>query len=179
LIRSKIGSCFLVLLEKKPVTEMRSTLPWNEKEARAILARHQGGAGPLLPILHDMQDRFGCVPEAAEPLIADALNLTRAEVHGVVTFYHDYRREPAGQHVIKLCRAEACQAMGADALAERVQQLLGIGFGDTSADGKVTLEPVYCLGLCACAPSAMIDGEVAGRLNVDNVSEALKERGAL
>lgn len=157
---------------------MTATEPWNTARAGAIIAAHEGRNGALLPILHDVQETFGCVPEEAVPLIAQALNLTRAEVHGVVTFYHDYRREPAGKHVIKLCRAEACQSMGGDAVADKVQKLLGIGFGDTSADGRVTLEPVYCLGLCACSPSAMIDGEVIGRLTTDNVGELLKEKVA-
>lgn len=131
----------------------------------------KGLDGPLLPILHGVQDEFGHVPQDALPVIAEALNLSRAEVHGVVTFYHDYRREPAGRHVVKLCRAEACQAMGGDAFAAKLKQLLGIGFHETSANGAVTLEPVYCLGLCACAPAAMVDGEVIGRLDADAIKE--------
>ena len=131
----------------------------------AVIAEKQNLEGPLLPILHGLQDEFGCVPTEALPVIAEALNLSNAEVHGVVTFYHDFRKEPAGRHVIKLCRAEACQSMGADAVAERLQTLLGIGFHETTADGSVTLEPVYCLGLCACAPAALVDGEPVGRLD--------------
>lgn len=141
----------------------------------AIVDEFKGLEGPLLPILHGVQDEFGHVPQDALPVIAEALNLSRAEVHGVVTFYHDYRREPAGRHVVKLCRAEACQSMGADALAARLKQLLGIGFHETSADGAVTLEPVYCLGLCACAPAAMVDGEVIGRLDADRLEEIASE----
>lgn len=141
----------------------------------AIVDEFKGLEGPLLPILHGVQDEFGHVPQDALPVIAEALNLSRAEVHGVVTFYHDYRREPAGRHVIKLCRAEACQSMGSDALAARLKQLLGIGFHETSADGAVTLEPVYCLGLCACAPAAMVDGEVIGRLDADRLEEIALE----
>ena len=98
-------------------------------------------------------------------MVAQTLNLSRAEVHGVVSFYHDFRHEPAGRHVMKLCRAEACQAMGADALHQHAQNKLRVGWGETTTDGKVTLEPVYCLGLCACAPSAMIDGKVYGGLD--------------
>jgi formate dehydrogenase subunit gamma len=131
--------------------------------------------GPLLPILHGIQDEFGYVPTESLPVIADLLNLSRAEVHGVVTFYHDYRNHPAGRHVLKLCRAEACQSMGGDAMAAKMQQLLGIGFHETTADGAVTLEPVYCLGLCACAPSAMLDGEVIGRLDADKIEEIAAE----
>jgi formate dehydrogenase subunit gamma len=141
----------------------------------AIVDEFKGLEGPLLPILHGVQDEFGHVPQDALPVIAEALNLSRAEVHGVVTFYHDYRREPAGRHVVKLCRAEACQSMGSDSLAARLKQLLGIGFHETSADGAVTLEPVYCLGLCACAPAAMVDGEVIGRLDADRLEEIASE----
>jgi formate dehydrogenase subunit gamma len=119
----------------------------------------------MLPILHALQEKFGCVPEAAIPLVAHALNLSRAEVHGVVTFYHDFRRAPAGRHVLKLCRAEACQSMGADSLAARAQSRLGIGWGETTEDGRLTLDAVFCLGLCANAPSAMLDGKLVGRLD--------------
>ncbi len=137
---------------------------WRKASAPSWLATAEG-EGPLLPILHDIQEEFGHVPPAALPVIAKGLNLTRAEVHGVVTFYHDYREAPAGRHVLKLCRAEACQSMGGDALAERLERELRIEFGETAADGSVTLEPVFCLGLCACAPAAMLDGKVIGRLD--------------
>lgn len=137
----------------------------------AIVARLRPLEGPLLPILHDIQQEFGFVPTAALPVIAKGLNLSRAEVHGVVSFYHDYREAPAGRHVIKLCRAEACQSMGGDRLAANLMQLLGIDWRETSADGAVTIEPVYCLGLCACAPAAMVDGEVMGRLDDDAVKD--------
>lgn len=130
----------------------------------AIVARHLGREGPLLPILHDLQATFGHVPEAAHAPVASALNITRAELHGVVSFYHDFRTRPAGRHVLKLCRAEACKAMGADALAARVLELLGLDAEGTTADGRVTVEPVYCLGLCACGPAALVDGAVRGRV---------------
>ena len=123
-------------------------------------------ARPRLLTLYALNLELARAPLAsAEPLIAEALNISRAEVHGVVTFYHDFRRKPAGRHVLKLCRAEACQAAGGDAIAERAEQRLGIALGGTAADGSVTLEPVYCLGLCACAPSAILDGRVHGRLD--------------
>jgi formate dehydrogenase subunit gamma len=138
---------------------------WSAERARALIQPHVGREGPLLPILHDLQAAFGYIPDAAVPMVADALNLSRAEVHGVVSFYHDFRREPAGRHVLKLCRAEACQAAGGDTLAARAEAKLAIEMGGTSADGRVTVEPVYCLGLCACAPSAMYDGHVVGRLD--------------
>jgi formate dehydrogenase subunit gamma len=141
----------------------------------AVVNDLKGLEGPLLPILHGIQDEFGYVPGESLPVIADLLNLSRAEVHGVVTFYHDYRNHPAGRHVLKLCRAEACQSMGGDAIAARMQQLLGIGFHETTKDGSVTLEPVYCLGLCACAPSAMLDGEVIGRLDAEKIEEIAAE----
>ena len=141
----------------------------------AVVNDLKGLEGSLLPILHGIQDEFGYVPGESLPVIADLLNLSRAEVHGVVTFYHDYRNHPAGRHVLKLCRAEACQSMGGDALAAKLQQLLGIGFHETTQDGAVTLEPVYCLGLCACAPSAMLDGEVIGRLDAEKIEEIAAE----
>ncbi|MBX4939204.1 formate dehydrogenase subunit gamma [Rhizobium binae] len=142
---------------------------------RTIVADLRFLEGPLLPILHEVQQEFGYVPQEALPVIAEELNLSRAEVHGVMTFYHDYRNHPAGRHVLKLCRAEACQSMGGVALAERVKALLGIDFHQTTLDGSVTLEPVYCLGLCACAPSAMLDGEVYGRVDDQLATELVAE----
>jgi len=141
----------------------------------AIVGALKGLEGPLLPILHEIQAEFGYVPQESLPVIAKELNLSRAEVHGVITFYHDYRDHPAGRHVLKLCRAEACQSMGGDDIAERVKALLGIDFHQTTLDGAVTLEPVYCLGLCSCAPSAMLDGAVHGRLDADLAAELVAE----
>jgi formate dehydrogenase subunit gamma len=139
--------------------------PWDEARGAEIIAEHDKLEGATIVILHALQEAFGYVPEPAIPMIAQALNLSRAEVHGVFTFYHDFRREPAGKHVLKLCRAEACQAAGGDALAARAEATLGISLGCTTADARVTLEPIYCLGLCATAPSAMLDGRVVGRLD--------------
>jgi formate dehydrogenase subunit gamma len=141
----------------------------------AVIDGLKGLEGPLLPILHGLQEEFGYVPAESLPVIAETLNISRAEVHGVVTFYHDYRNHPAGRHVLKVCRAEACQSMGGDAIAASVQQLLGIGFHETAKDGSVTLEPVYCLGMCACAPAAMLDGEVIGRLDAGKLAEIAAE----
>lgn len=141
----------------------------------AIIQEMKGLEGPLLPILHGIQEEFGHVPKDALPVIAEALNISRAEVHGVVSFYHDYRSHPAGRHVLKLCQAESCQSMGSDAIAAKLKQLLGIGFHETTRDGSVTLEPVYCLGLCACSPAAMLDGEVIGRLNDERLDEIVAE----
>ena len=130
-----------------------------------ILADHAGREGPLLPILHDVQAAFGHVAQAALPQIAKALNISKAEVHGVMSFYHDFREEKAGAHVVKLCRAEACQAVGADRVAAHARGALGVDWHGTTADGRVTLEPVFCLGLCACGPAAMVDGKLVGRLD--------------
>jgi formate dehydrogenase subunit gamma len=138
---------------------------WNTERADEIITTCRAIEGAALPILHALQAEFGCVPEEAVPLVAAALNLSRAEVHGIVTFYHDFRRAPPGRHVLKLCRAEACQSMGADALAAEARTRLRVEWGGTTADGSVTLEPVFCLGLCACAPAAMLDGKVVGALD--------------
>ena len=139
-----------------------------------ILDAHQGLEGPLLPILHAIQEAFGYVPDSAIPQIAKALMLSKAEVHGVISFYHDFREKPAGRHVLKLCRAEACQTMGADAVADRIKAALGINWHETTADGRVTLEPVFCLGLCACGPAAMVDGRLVGRVDEAVVAEVAK-----
>jgi len=136
-----------------------------------ILAEHLGREGPLLPILHQVQADFGHIPQPAIPRIARALNLSKAEVHGVVSFYHDFRETPAGRHVLKLCRAEACQAMGADRVAGAVRAALGIDWHETTPDGRVTLEPVFCLGLCACGPAAMVDGRLVGRCDEGILAE--------
>ena len=134
--------------------------------------------GPLLPMLHGLQAEFGYVPQAAVELIAEALNLSKAEVHGVISFYHDFRKAPAGRHVVKICRAEACQAVGGEALGEAVLAKLGLEWHGTTRNGAVTLEPVYCLGLCACAPAAMVDGKVIGRVTEDRMTRILQEAGA-
>lgn len=131
----------------------------------AIVAARQDMPGALLPILHAIQDTQGYIPEAAVPIIARALNLSRAEVHGVITFYHDFRQHPPGKHVVRVCRAEACQSVGADALAAHAERELGCGFHETTADGQVTLEPVYCLGQCACGPAMMIGETLYGRVD--------------
>lgn len=140
-----------------------------------VLTRFDGVEAPLLEILHAVQRELGFIPSAAQRQIAEHLNLSRAEVHGVVSFYHDFRTEPAGRHTLQLCRAEACQAMGGAALAAVVRDRLGIGFGETTPDGSLTLQAVYCLGLCACAPAAMLDGQPIGRLDVQSVDAALAE----
>lgn len=149
--------------------------PWDETHGAEIIAEHAKQEGATLVILHALQKVFGYVPEAAIPMVAQALNLSRAEVHGVVTFYHDFRHNPAGRHVLKLCRAEACQAAGGDALAARAESKLGVSLGNTTADDRVTLEPIYCLGLCSTAPSAMLDGRLVGRLDEKRLDALVAE----
>ena len=141
----------------------------------AICDQMSGLEGPLLPILHEVQEEFGHIPDGAIQTISKKLNLSRAEVHGVASFYHDFREEKAGKHVIKICRAEACQAMGADQLGEQVRRHLKVDWSQTTTDRKVTLEPVFCLGLCACAPAAMVDGKVVGRVSPDRMNRILEE----
>ncbi|MBN9062420.1 MAG: formate dehydrogenase subunit gamma [Rhizobiales bacterium 65-9] len=150
--------------------------PWNADVASKIIAAHAGLEGATLPIMHALQEAFGHVPDAAVPLIATALNISRAEAYGCVTFYHDFRRKPAGRHVVKLCRAEACQSVGADALHAEIKRELGIDWHETTADGRVTLEPVFCLGLCACGPAALVDERPVGRLDAETLRDALAER---
>ncbi len=133
---------------------------------------HEPGA--LLPILHAIQDRYGYVPETAVPVVAKALNLSRAEVHGVVTFYHFFRTRPSGKHVLYVCRAEACQSMGARALEKYAREKLKIDFHETTDDGQYSLEPVYCLGNCACSPAVMVDETVHGRVTPERLDEILK-----
>jgi formate dehydrogenase subunit gamma len=138
---------------------------WDCARASEIVSTHAGRDGAALPILHALQDEFGFVSDEAIPIIASALNLSRAEVHGIVTFYHDFRSKPAGRHILKLCRAEACQSMGGLDLSEELLRREGLQWGETTPDGALTIEAVYCLGLCACAPAALYDGEPIARLN--------------
>ena len=145
-----------------------STLPDIPESVRLVVLEVTGRLkdlpGALLPVLHGIQDALGYVPEVAVPLIAREMNLSRADVHGVISFYHYFRQQPAGQHVIYLCRAESCQAMGAVTLEKHIKQRLGVDFHETTQDGRYTLEPVYCLGNCACSPAMMVDGELKGRV---------------
>jgi formate dehydrogenase subunit gamma len=158
---------------------MTPTLPSNHADAvRRIVSDLKGRPGPLLEVLHAIQAALGYVPEGAVPLVAEGLNISRAEVHGVVTFYHYFRRTPPGKHVVSLCRAEACQSMGADALAEHVKGRLGVDFHETTEDGQFSLEPVYCLGNCACSPAAMVDGELHGRLTPERIDAVIAARSS-
>ena len=141
-----------------------------------IVAAHAHLEGPLLPILHSVQTEFGFIPRDAIPAIAHALNLTRAEVYGVVTFYHDFREQPAGRCRVKICRAEACQSMRGRELADRTLRHFGLDWGATSSDGAVTIEPVYCLGLCSVAPAALVDGEPHARLDAPTLIAAIEAK---
>jgi formate dehydrogenase subunit gamma len=146
---------------------------WNEDDAKAVIAACKDDG--LLVVLNALNDQFGFVHKDAVGLAARALNLSRAEVHGVASFYHDFRERPPGRHVLKLCGAEACQSMGGDAIASHATRELGIEFGETTADAAVTLERVYCLGICACAPAALLDGAPVGRLDANAVSALIAE----
>jgi formate dehydrogenase subunit gamma len=151
-----------------------------EQAMEQALAETRGLQGGLLPLLHAIQDRLGYVPIEAVARVAQALNISRAEVHGVITFYHDFRTSPPGRHVVRLCQAEACQSMGSTALSEHAKARLGVEFHQTTADGAVTLEPVYCLGGCACSPTMMVDGRLYGRVSserFDQVVGMLGEKG--
>ena len=154
---------------------MPETPVFDEDRARLIIAEHLSLEGPLLPILHALNEEFGYVDDGVVPLIAEALNLTRAEVHGVITFYHDFRRHPAGRHRLKICRAEACQSLGSEGVARGLLAKLGVDWHGTTKDGEITVEPVYCLGLCANGPSALLDEVPIARLDKKRLDEAIEE----
>lgn len=143
--------------------------------AAEVATRWRDQPGALLPILHDIQHELGCIPADVVPTIAEALNLSRAEVHGVVTFYPHFRTEPAGQHVLAICRAESCQAMGSNPLVAHARDTLGCDFHQTTEDGTFTLEPVYCLGLCAQSPAVMLDGKPYARVTPDKLDRILRQ----
>jgi formate dehydrogenase subunit gamma len=138
---------------------------WDADRALAKIRELEHLPGALLPILHALQDEFGYVDKAAVPLIADALNLSHAEVHGVISFYHDFRHSPPGRHVLKMCRAEACQSMGCESTIRHVEKRLGVRLGETSDDRSFTVDAVYCLGNCALSPAVMLDGKLYGRVS--------------
>jgi formate dehydrogenase subunit gamma len=135
----------------------------------AAISRFSDTRGACLEILHAIQEDVGFVPHEAIDRIADALNLSKADVHGVVTYYHDFRTSPPGCHILKVCRAESCQAMGSDHLESHLKQAHGAGLGENSQDGELTVEPVYCLGNCALSPAIQLDGKVHGRVSPDRL----------
>lgn len=141
---------------------------------RKLAEQRAAEPGALLPILHAIQDDLGFIPEDAVGIVADVLNLSRAEVHGVVTFYHFFRTHPPGKHTLYVCRAEACQSMGARELEKHVREKLAIDFHETTADGRYSLEPVYCLGNCACSPAVMVDETVYGRVTPERLDRILE-----
>ena len=164
--------------DKAPMTGKHNLLDLSPREAtaaREIALRHGNRPDALLEILHDLQEEVGFVPESALPALAKALNLSRAEVHGVVTFYHDFRREPTGKHVIKVCRAEACQSMKGNELASIIERYLQVKLGQTTADGKITVEAVYCLGNCALSPAIMVDDKLVGRVDAAKFERIVAE----
>ena len=158
---------------------MNRQQPFDIGAVQKVIAERSGLPGAMLPILHGIQESIGFVPADAVPMIAEALNVSRAEVHGVISFYHHFRQHPPGRHVVQICRAEACQSVGAEALAKHAESVLGCQFHETSKDGQFTLEPVYCLGLCACGPNLSIDGELHARVSESKLEQLLQaKRGA-
>lgn len=155
------------------MNKVNSTNGDSKARVAAIVRSLKDTPGALLPILHRVQQELGCIPSDAVPVIASELNLTRAEVHGVISFYHDFRTEPAGRNIVRICRAESCQALGAEALAAQACRRLGIDFGATTRDGSVTLVPVYCLGNCACSPAMMVNETLYGHLSAPGLEEIL------
>jgi formate dehydrogenase subunit gamma len=154
---------------------MAGAAPYSDERAREIIAAHLSLEGPALPILHALQAEFGCVPESAVKEMAGALNISRAEMHGVVTFYHDFHSAPHGRHALKICRAESCQSLGAEKLATEFLRRHKLEWGQTTPDGSLTVEPVYCLGLCAHSPSALYDGEPIGLVDAEALDAIVAE----
>ncbi|MGE3073079.1 MAG: NAD(P)H-dependent oxidoreductase subunit E [Dehalococcoidia bacterium] len=149
---------------------------WDDVQARVIAESMKTLAGACLPILHELQNTFGYIHEEAIPIVADVLNLSKAEVVGVVNFYSDFRQEPPAAHVVKVCLAESCQSMGSAAVVERLQSALGVSMGESAADHRVELAPVYCLGNCALSPAIVVDGKLSGRVTPDRAAQLVAER---
>ena len=151
-------------------------LPEQSETVRRIVADLKDRPGPLIEVLHAVQAALGYVPADAVPIVAEALNLSRAEVHGVVTFYHFFRETPPGKHTVQICRAEACQSMGANGLVAHAKKRLGVDFHETTRDGVFSLEQVFCLGNCALSPAAMIDGQLYGRVTPERFDQLVAEK---
>ncbi|MGB0669412.1 MAG: formate dehydrogenase subunit gamma [Porticoccaceae bacterium] len=143
-----------------------------------LVAKYKAVPGGLLPLLHAIQAELGYVPDAVVPNIARGLNLSRAEVHGVISFYHDFKTRPLGRHRVQICRSEACQSMGSRQLEAHAKALLGVDYHETTADGAITLEPVYCLGNCACSPSVRIDDDIHARVDAERFDDLMADLGA-
>jgi formate dehydrogenase subunit gamma len=149
---------------------------WDPESAGEIIAVFAAQPGGLLPAVRALQNHFGAISDPDIGALAGAFNLSQAEVHGVVSFYHDFRQQPAGRHIVRICQAEACQAMGSRSLTDQIKTALGIDFHQTTSDGLFSLEPVYCLGNCACAPAIMVDGDTYGRVDVDRAESIFSHR---
>ncbi|MCY0964550.1 formate dehydrogenase subunit gamma [Parathalassolituus penaei] len=149
--------------------------PWNASDAQHIIDQHKSRPGALLPILHAIQDHFGWIPDQSVAMIATDLGVTRAEVHGVISFYHHFRTKEPGRHVVEVCRAEACQAQGSRALEAHARASLGVDYHQTTADQTITLEPVYCLGNCSCGPSVRIGDEIHARVDAKRFDALVEE----
>jgi formate dehydrogenase subunit gamma len=154
---------------------MSQAAPWDAERALTRIKELEHLPGALLPVLHALNEEFGYIDEAAIPLVADALNISQADVHGTISFYHDFRRSPRGQHRLQLCRAEACQSMGCEQTIRHVESRLGVKLGETTSDGAFTVEQVFCLGNCALSPAAMLDGRPYGRVKPDVADFILEE----
>lgn len=157
---------------------MPSYEPWDLSEATTVVAARSHEKGAAIPIMHDLMERFGYVDRAIVPVLAEALNLSRAEIHGTLTFYHDFRDHPPGRTTLKVCRAEACQSRGAVAMHDALRRKLGVDWHGTTADGAITIEPVFCLGLCACAPAMLVDEEPVGHVHVETLDALIEEARA-
>jgi len=167
-----------ILIQTTDDEPMTSSSPEHESTVVQIIERHRNELGALMPVLHDVQRELGYIPAAVIPMISKGMNLSRAEIQGVIGFYHDFRSEPPGQTVVQICRAEACQAMGARELEAHAKSKLGIELGETTRDGRFTLDPVYCLGNCACSPSIRIGDDIHARVSTERFDALLEKAGA-
>jgi len=147
----------------------------SEEKIKQLIDKFQNKPGALLPLMHAIQDDLGFVPEEAYPLIAKAYQLSIAEIHGFVTFYHHFRRKPSGKNILHICRAESCQSMGSESIEQYCKDKLGIDYHETTADNTLTLEPIYCLGNCACSPAVMINEKVIGRVTQSKIDQIITE----
>ncbi len=177
MINRNCGSTSLDLISLREVSILGNTD--YEAVVKTALEKHSNTEGGLLPILHEVQDELGYIPSDAVNLIGKAINRSRAEVHGVISFYHHFRNHKPGEHIIQVCRSEACQAMGAVTVIEDLKKKLEIDFHETTSDGKITLEPIYCLGHCACAPAVMVDGVPKAKMSSDQMDGIVNELRAL
>jgi formate dehydrogenase subunit gamma len=154
---------------------MSGAKSWDPERARVLIEERQNQPGALLPILRALQEDFGCIPESAVRMVSRALNVSQAEIHGTLTFYHHFQDSDPGKHVLQICRAESCKSMGCDRLIKHVERRLGVQLGETIPDGSITVEQVFCLGLCATGPAVMLDGEPYGKVSPDVINFLIKK----